>query len=57
MALIKQIETFKTKKATALLMDGAEKIKRRHEQGKPTARERIDRLFDPEIGLNVVYGG
>ena len=39
---------------------GADKIARQHKQGKPTARERIDRLFDAgtrflEIGLLVAY--
>jgi acetyl-CoA carboxylase carboxyltransferase component len=39
---------------------GVEKIERQHEQGKLTARERIELLFDPdtyaqEIGLLVAY--
>ncbi len=39
---------------------GADKIKRQHEQGKLTARERLERLVDPqtrfqEIGLLVAY--
>ena len=39
---------------------GADKIARQHKQGKLTARERIDRLFDPgsrflEVGLLVAY--
>ncbi len=55
MAFEKIIEELKHKKARALQQGGAEKIKRRHEQGKLTARERIDRLLDPgsftEFGL------
>ncbi len=39
---------------------GAEKIRRQHEQGKLTARERVDALVDPEapwleVGLLVAY--
>ncbi len=39
---------------------GADKIQRQHEQGKLTARERVDLLFDKdafaqEIGLLVAY--
>jgi acetyl-CoA carboxylase carboxyltransferase component len=55
MAFIKQLETLKKKKDNALLMGGTEKIKKRHSQGKLTARERMDRLLDPdsffEIGM------
>jgi 3-methylcrotonyl-CoA carboxylase beta subunit len=43
-----------------LLGGGADKIDRQHKQGKLTARERVERLFDPgsrflEIGLLVAY--
>jgi acetyl-CoA carboxylase carboxyltransferase component len=39
---------------------GADKIRRQHDQGKLTARERVARLLDPgagwfEIGLLVAY--
>jgi len=41
---------------------GADKIRKQHEQGKLTARERIAKLCDPktpflEIGLLVAYDG
>jgi len=43
-----------------LLGGGADKIERQHKQGKLTARERVERLFDPgarflEVGLLVAY--
>ena len=46
--------------ATLRLGGGADKIARQHKQGKLTARERIERLCDPqsrflEIGLLVAY--
>ena len=34
-------------------MGGPEKIKKQHDQGKLTARERIDRLLDPDSFLEV----
>jgi methylmalonyl-CoA decarboxylase subunit alpha len=49
----KELEELKHRKARALQMGGPKKIKRRHEQGKLTARERIDRLLDPESFLEV----
>jgi methylmalonyl-CoA decarboxylase subunit alpha len=51
----KELETLKQKREKALQMGGPDKIKRRHEQGKLTARERIDRLLDSgsffEVGM------
>ncbi len=41
-----KIEDLKSRRNTALEMGGPEKIKRQHEQGKLTARERIALLFD-----------
>ncbi len=49
----KQMKEFAQKKARALEMGGAEKIKRQHERGKLTARERIDRLLDSGSFLEV----
>ena len=41
-------------------MGGPEKIKRQHDRGKLTARERIDRLLDPgtffEVGMFNHFG-
>ena len=50
--LLKELEE---KKKRALEMGGPEKVKRHHERGWLTARERIDRLLDPgsffELGM------
>ncbi|MGA3083580.1 MAG: carboxyl transferase domain-containing protein [Thermodesulfobacteriota bacterium] len=40
-------------KEKALQMGGPKKIKRQHDQEKFTARERIDKLFDPGSFLEV----
>ncbi len=44
----KLVEELKEKKMRALQMGGAEKVKRKHDSGWLTARERIDRLLDPD---------
>jgi acetyl-CoA carboxylase carboxyltransferase component len=51
----KLIKELREKKARALQMGGSDKIKRKHDSGWLTARERIDRLLDPgsflEMGM------
>jgi methylmalonyl-CoA decarboxylase subunit alpha len=42
-----KIRLFEEKKAGLLKMGGEKMVLKQHEQGKLTARERIDRLFDP----------
>ena len=49
----KELEELRRRKEKALQMGGPEKIKRQHDQGKLTARERIARLLDPETFLEV----
>ena len=49
----KEIEELKQRRAKALQMGGAEKIKKQHDRGKFTARERIDHLLDPDSFLEV----
>jgi acetyl-CoA carboxylase carboxyltransferase component len=50
-----EIEELKQRRAKALQMGGSEKIAKHHDQGKLTARERIDQLLDPdsfhEVGM------
>jgi len=51
----KQIEELERRRRKALLMGGEKKIKKQHDEGKYTARERIDKLIDPgsfsEVGM------
>jgi len=42
-----KIEIFEEKKAALMAMAGEKMVRKQHELGKLTARERIDRLFDP----------
>jgi len=49
----KELKELEERKARALQMGGAEKIKRQHDKGKLTARERIDRLLDADSFLEV----
>ncbi len=49
----KEMEELRRRKAKALQMGGPEKVKRHHDQGKLTARERISRLLDPDSFLEV----
>jgi len=55
MAFEKELKELEQRKAKALQMGGPEKIKRQHDRGRLTARERIDQLLDPgsfmEVGL------
>jgi len=55
MAFEKALEELKEKKNKALQQGGPEKVQRQHEEGRLTARERIERLLDPgsfmEFGL------
>ena len=47
MAAVDRVKQLREKKAQALLSGGADKIKKQHEAGKYTARERLDLLLDP----------
>ena len=49
----KEIEDLKRRRAKALRMGGSEKIKKQHDQGKLTARERIDELLDSDSFLEI----
>ena len=49
-----KIEDLRNRRDTALEMGGPEKIKRQHDQGKLTARERMALLFDE--GSYTEYG-
>ncbi len=49
----KEIEQLKQRQAKARQMGGPEKIRKQHDQGKLTARERIDCLLDPDSFLEV----
>ena len=49
----KELKELEQRRAKARQMGGAEKIKKRHDQGKLTARERIDRLVDPKSFLEI----
>ena len=51
----KELEELRGRKKKASQMGGPEKVRRQHDRGKLTARERITRLLDPgtffEVGL------
>ena len=49
----KELEELQRRKKKALQMGGPEKVKRHHEKGKFTARERIARLLDPDTFLEM----
>jgi len=49
----KEMDELKRRKEKALQMGGPEKIKRQHDKGKFTARERIARLLDPDSFFEV----
>ena len=49
----KELEELKHRREKALQMGGPEKVKRQHDQGRLTARERIARLLDTETFLEV----
>ena len=49
----KELQELQRRKVQALKMGGAEKVKKQHDRGKLTARERIDRLLDSESFLEV----
>ena len=44
----KEMAELERRKRRALMMGGEEKIARQHDQGKLTARERLERLLDPD---------
>jgi acetyl-CoA carboxylase carboxyltransferase component len=50
-----EVEEIERRRALAREMGGEERIRRQHERGKLTARERVERLLDPgsfeEIGI------
>ena len=49
----RELEELKRRAEKALEMGGPDKVKRQHDQGKLTARERIARLLDPGTFLEV----
>jgi acetyl-CoA carboxylase carboxyltransferase component len=49
----KELEELSRRKARAREMGGVDKIKKQHARGRWTARERIDRLLDPDSFLEV----
>ena len=49
----KELDELAKKKARALEMGGAEKVKKQHDKGKFSARERIDHLLDADSFLEV----
>lgn len=55
MSWAKELEELQTRQHLSLAMGGAEKIKRQHDAGKLTVRERIEKLVDP--GSFVEVGG
>ncbi|MBU1344543.1 MAG: carboxyl transferase [Proteobacteria bacterium] len=48
-----QLETLETKIERVQAMGGADKVQRQHARGRYTARERIDRLLDPDTFFEV----
>lgn len=53
MGLLNDIETLNQKKALALMMGGEKKIEQQHTRGALTARERIQKLLDPDTFLEM----
>ena len=53
MAFEKELKELEQRRAKARQMGGAEKIKKQHDQGKLTARERIDQLLDPDSFIEI----
>ena len=49
----RELEELKRRAEKALGMGGPDKVRRQHDQGKLTARERIALLLDPETFLEV----
>ena len=49
----KEMKELEQRRAKALQMGGSDKIKKQHDQGKLTARERIDHLLDKDSFLEV----
>lgn len=47
MSWAKELDELQTRQTLSLAMGGAEKIKRQHDAGKLTVRERIEKLVDP----------
>lgn len=57
MSLKDLADELKRKRDEIALMGGAERVEKQHGRGKLTARERIDRLFDPGTFLEVGIHG
>jgi acetyl-CoA carboxylase carboxyltransferase component len=53
MAFEKELKELEQRRAKALQMGGPAKIKKQHDRGRLTARERIDQLLDPGSFLEV----
>jgi acetyl-CoA carboxylase carboxyltransferase component len=53
MAFEKELKELEQRRAKALEMGGADKIKKQHDKGKLTARERIDQLLDADSFFEV----
>ena len=51
----KQMKELEKRRARALEMGGGEKIKKQHDKGRFTARERIDKLLDPGSFLDGMF--
>jgi len=49
----KELEDLKQRRSKARQMGGPEKIQKQHDRGKLTARERIDRLLDPDSFMEI----
>ena len=53
MSFEKELQELERRRKIALQMGGPAKIKKQHDKGRLTARERIDQLLDPESFLEV----
>jgi len=53
MAFEKMLEEYEERKKKTLAQGGPEKIKRQHAKGRLTARERIDKLLDPDTFMEL----
>jgi acetyl-CoA carboxylase carboxyltransferase component len=53
MSFEKQLQELDRRRKQALQMGGVEKIQKQHDRGRLTARERIDRLLDPDSFMEI----
>ena len=53
----KEIDELRRREALAQKMGGPDKVKRQHDGGKLTVRERVDRLLDKDSfhGLSLIH--